>query len=136
MKRTLRAGREHFAVEYSNGDFGHSLTAADVSLEATPGGLALWMGVGHNLSVRPGGHVRSDAADLLEHARQSTITCIQIQDRQVIDGLDRAMDTLEAAPRFWVVLDFGGHGQWKGEVAPKKANGDLWLTFHGDMLRL
>lgn len=126
MKRSLRKTAAGVSVTYSHGNFSNNLMGTEFELEHSEADICLSINLEGNLSVRnKSANCYSDARELAkDHA---LLTSVQIDDRQLIDGL---LNVNQKAPsaRWTLKLLLGEEGSFGYFIKPEMSNGSVFLN--------
>lgn len=126
MKRTLRKTAARVSITYSNGNYSNNLTGTDFSLYESEGRICLSIDLSGNLRVRnKESNCYADARELAEE--HSTLEAVQIDERQVIEGLSKA-NQRTPNPRWELQLLLGEKGTFKYSVKSIMSHGSLFLN--------
>jgi hypothetical protein len=131
MKRSLRKTTAGVSVTYSNGGYSNNLAGTDFAVEESEDFICLSINLAGNLHVRnKESNCYYDACELAE--RYSTLKSIQINEKQVIDGLAAAYRRVpNASLKLEVAL--GEKGAFKYSVEPRESNGSIFLDVRSDV---
>ena len=128
MKRALRRTTAGVSVIYSEGNFSNNLTGADFALEESEACICLSIDLSGNLRVRnKESNCYYDACELAE--QHSSLKSVQVDDRQVTDGLAAALRRTPNA-RWELRLLLGEKGTFKYSVTVtrKKSSNSIFLN--------
>ena len=128
MKRSLRKTTADISITSSDGNFSNNLTGTEFELEESEDRICLSINLAGNLGVRnKTANCYADACELVED--HSSLESVQIDERQIIDGLIAARQRTPNA-RWELKLLLGEKGTFTYSVKPTTSNGSVFLNVY------